>query len=109
MAAKQAPKKETPKKEIADEVIEPVMTEHEEKDNFEQLQDVQVTLSMELGQTWKTLDEVTEIGDQSLIELDKQVGDPVDVFINGKLFARGEVVTISENFGVHLTEIVGKV
>ena len=102
MAAKQAPKKE-----VADDIVEKAVAE--QKDNFDQLQDVNVTLSMELGQTSTTLDEITEIGEQSLIELDKQVGDPVDVFINGKLFARGEVVTVSENIGVRLTEIIGKV
>ena len=49
------------------------------------------------------------MGEQSLVELDKQVGDPVDILVNGKLFARGEVVTVSENFGVRITEIMGSV
>ena len=47
--------------------------------------------------------------EQSLIELDKSVGDPVDLLVNGELFARGEVVTVSENFGVRITELVNPV
>ena len=49
------------------------------------------------------------LGEQSLVELDKQVGDPVDILVNNKLFARGEVVTVSENFGVRITELVSRV
>ena len=56
-----------------------------------------------------TLDAALDIGEQSLIELDKQVGDAVDIMINGQLFARGEVVTVDENFGVRITEIVQEI
>ena len=71
-----------------------------------QVEDVLVTVSMELGRNRMTLDELLNIGDQSLIELDKLVGEPIDVLLNGKVFARGEVVTVSENFGVRVTEIL---
>jgi flagellar motor switch protein FliN/FliY len=69
--------------------------------------DVDVTLSVELGRHQLTLDDALDLGDQSLMELDRQVGDPVDIRLNGRLFARGEVVTGNEHFGVRLTEIVG--
>ena len=72
---------------------------------FDHLEGVQVTLSMELGQTEMTLDEVTEMSDQSLVELDKSVGDPVDIMINGQPFGKGEVVTVGEYFGVRITDI----
>ena len=72
---------------------------------FDHLEGVKVTLSMELGQTEMTLDEVTEMSDQSLVELDKTVGDPIDILINGRPFGRGEVVTVGENFGVRITDI----
>ena len=62
-------------------------------------------LSVEIGQSSITLDEALNIGDQSLVELDKKVGDSVDILLNGRLFARGQVVTVSENFGVRITEI----
>ena len=79
------------------------------RDNLELLEDMPVSVVIELGRTRQTLEEAVSLGEQSLIELDKQVGEPVDILINGKLFAHGEVVTVSENFGVRLTEIVGPV
>lgn len=74
--------------------------------NIERLMDVRLTVTIELGRTRDTLEKVMEYGDQSLIELDKTVGEPVDVMVNGELFARGEVVTVSENFGVRILELV---
>ena len=70
------------------------------------LPDVPVTVSMELGRTMTTLNEMLSIGEQSLIEMDRRVGDPIDIFLNGTLFARGEVVTVNENFGVRVTEVL---
>ena len=77
--------------------------------NIARLMDVNLRVTIELGRTQKTLEDVLNLGEQSLVELDKQVGDPVNVLVNGKLFARGEVVTVSENFGVRITEIMGNV
>ncbi len=77
--------------------------------NIARLMDVNLRVTIELGRTQKTLEDVLNLGEQSLVELDKQVGDPVNVLVNGKLFARGEVVTVSENFGVRITEIMGSV
>ena len=74
--------------------------------NIERLMDVRLTVTIELGRTRKIIQDVMELGDQSLIELEKTVGEPVDVLVHGELFARGEVVTVSENFGVRVTELV---
>lgn len=74
--------------------------------NIERLMDVELTVTIELGRTRKTIQKVMEYGDQSLIELERTVGEPVDVRVNGEIFARGEVVTVSENFGVRITELV---
>ena len=83
------------------------MAEEEKKDTTgSRLPDVPVTVSMGLGRTVKPLNEVLSIGEQSLIELDKRVGDPIDVSLNGTLFARGEVVVVNENFGVRVTELL---
>ncbi len=79
-----------------------------EADNLEQLQDMEVEVSIELGRQKLTLDQALALGQQSLLELDKVVGEPVEVRLNGKLFARGEVITVSENFGVRLTEILSE-
>ena len=83
-------------------------TKPEATSNLSQMQDVRVTVSMELGRAEMTLDEILQVGEQSLIELQKGYGEPVDILLNGKLFARGEVVTVQENFGVRVTEIVGR-
>ncbi|MFH1570054.1 MAG: FliM/FliN family flagellar motor switch protein [Gemmatimonadota bacterium] len=72
----------------------------------EALDALPVTLTIELGRARIALDHALGIGEQSLIELDKAVGEPVDVLLNGRPFARAEVVTVGEYFGVRLTEIV---
>ena len=77
--------------------------------NIARLMDVNLNVTVELGRTKKTLEHVMNYGEQSLVELDKQVGDPIDILVNGKVFARGEVVTVSENFGVRITELVTRV
>ena len=74
--------------------------------NIARLMDVRLMVTIELGRTKKTVQEVLDLGEQSLIELDKSVGEAVNILVNGKLFARGEVVTVSENFGVRITELV---
>ncbi len=76
--------------------------------NISQVQDIDVEVSVEVGRSTITLDQALEMGEQSLMELNRHVGEPVDVRLNGKLFARGEVVVVSENFGVRLTEIIGQ-
>ena len=76
--------------------------------NLAHLQDVTVTLSVELGRTEKTLEELVVMDEQSMVETDKNVGDPIDVMLNGKLFARGEVITVGEYFGVRVTEVIGQ-
>jgi len=74
--------------------------------NISMLMDVQMQLSVELGRTHKNISEILGFGEGSIIELDKLAGEPVDVLVNGKLIAKGEVVVIDENFGVRVTEIV---
>jgi len=68
--------------------------------------DVYMQLSVELGRTRKKISEILSFGEGSILELDKLAGEPVDVLVNGKLIAKGEVVVIDENFGVRITEIV---
>ncbi len=77
-------------------------------DNLDLLDDLPLTLSIELGRSRATIEETLALGRQSLIQLGKQVGGPVDLLLNGRLFARGEVVTVDEHFGVRITQIVGR-
>ncbi|QTA38759.1 flagellar motor switch phosphatase FliY [Thermosipho ferrireducens] len=75
-------------------------------ERLQALLDIPLNVVVELGKTKLTLKQVMELSIGSLIELDKLTGEPVDIIVNGKLIARGEVVVIDENFGVRITEIV---
>jgi flagellar motor switch protein FliN/FliY len=68
--------------------------------------DIPVRVTVELGKTRKNISEILSMTTGSVIELDKMAGEPVDVLVNGKLIARGEVVVIDENFGVRITEVL---
>lgn len=68
--------------------------------------DVPLKVTVELGRTRMQIRDVLELGKGSVVELDKLAGEPVDLLVNGKLIARGEVVVIDENFGVRVTDIV---
>ena len=74
--------------------------------NLELLMDVDMQLTVELGKTRRQVREILQLGEGSIIELDKLAGEPVDVMVNHQLIAKGEVVVIDENFGVRITEIV---
>lgn len=77
--------------------------------NIDLIMDVPLQLTVELGKTKKTIKEILELGPGSIIELDKLAGEPVDLLINGKLIAHGEVVVIDENYGVRVTDIVSPI
>ncbi len=82
---------------------------HKKDDNnFDILMDIPLQVTVELGRTKKYIKEILELTSGSIIELDKLAGEPVDVYVNQKLIAKGEVVVIDENFGVRITEIVNK-
>lgn len=68
--------------------------------------DVPLQVTVELGRTKKRIRDILELATGSIIELDKLAGEPVDILVNGKLLAKGEVVVIDENFGVRITDIV---
>jgi len=68
--------------------------------------DVPVSLSVEIGRATMTVRETLGIGPGSLITLNKLAGEPVDLLVNGKRIARGEVVAIDEQFGLRVTEVV---
>ena len=68
---------------------------------------VNLDVSVEIGRTKRKIKEITEFGQGTVIELEKQAGAPVDIVVNGQLLAHGDVVVIGDNFGVRITEIVG--
>jgi flagellar motor switch protein FliN/FliY len=78
----------------------------QERRNIDLILDVPLEISVVLGRTKKTIKEILELGPGSLVELDKLTEEPVEILVNGKKVALGEVVVIDENFGVRITSIV---
>ena len=74
--------------------------------NMDLIMDVPLDISVVLGRTKKSIEEILNLGTGSLIELDKLAEEPVEILVNGKQIALGEVVVIDENFGVRITSIV---
>lgn len=70
------------------------------------LLDVQLDLSVELGRTRMSIQELLGLGPGSVIELDKLAGEPLDILVNDRLIARGEAVVMNDKFGVRITDIV---
>lgn len=68
--------------------------------------DIPLSLTVELGKSRMMIAELLQLGQGSVIELNKLAGEPMDVFVNQRLIARGEVVVVNEKFGVRLTDIV---
>ena len=75
--------------------------------NMDLLMGVSLDVTVEIGSAKRKIKEVIEFGQGTVIELDKQAGAPVDIVVNGRLLARGDVVVIDDNFGVRITEILG--
>ena len=76
------------------------------RSGVELILDVQMQVAVELGRTTMQVKDLLALGPGSVVELDKQSGEPVEVVVNNKMVARGEVVVIDENFGVRITEII---
>lgn len=74
--------------------------------NFGLLMDVSMQLTVELGRTERKIKDILGMSEGTIITLDKLAGEPVDILVNGKIVAKGEVVVIDENFGVRITEII---
>lgn len=77
-----------------------------DRKNIGLLMDVPLQITVELGRTAKKIREILEFGQGSIVELDKLAGEPVDILVNGKAIAKGEVVVIDESFGVRITDII---
>ncbi|GAB5403990.1 MAG: flagellar motor switch protein FliN [Aureliella sp.] len=78
-----------------------------EKCSIELLRDVDLDLKIELGRTHMVLEEVLKLRQGSVVTLDKLAGDPVDLFVNGRLVAKGEILVLNDNFCVRIAELMG--
>jgi flagellar motor switch protein FliN len=73
--------------------------------NFRLLQDVDVKLTVEIGSTSLKLRELLSLGESSVVELDRQANELLEIFVNGTLIGRGEVVTVGDRFGIRISEL----
>ncbi|MEC1260877.1 flagellar motor switch phosphatase FliY [Bacillus swezeyi] len=117
-----SPKKEpAPKRQGTTKVSEPVQVTPAEfasfdsqaeaqphLNNLDMLMDIPLSVTVELGRTNRSVKEVLELSSGSIIELDKLAGEPVDILVNQRVVAKGEVVVIDENFGVRVTDILSQ-
>ena len=78
----------------------------EGRSNIDFLLDVPLGVSVELGRTKIVIRDMLQLGPGSVLELDKMIGEPLDLLVNDKLIARGEVVVFDENFGIRITDII---
>lgn len=88
--------------------FEPMQSAGTENRNLNLLMDIPLQVTVELGRTKRSIKEILELSSGSIIELDKLAGEPVDILINRKIVAKGEVVVIDENFGVRVTDIISQ-
>lgn len=77
-----------------------------QKENIDLIMDVPLEVTVELGRTSKSIQEILDFAPGTIIELNKIAGEPIDILVNGKYVAKGEVVVIEESFGIRITEIV---
>ena len=77
-----------------------------EVEGLDMLMDVNLRVKIELGRTRMLVEDVLKLGEGSVVELDKLAGDPVDVYANDRLVARGEVLVLNDNFCVRVAELV---
>jgi flagellar motor switch protein FliN/FliY len=79
---------------------------YQQKENMGIIMDVPLEISVELGRTHKKISDILEFSPGTVLELDKLAGEPIDIIVNGKFVAKGDVVVIDENFGIRITEII---
>ena len=92
--------------EIEYAALEATGVAEEEAADLHRLEDVPVELAVEIGRTRMTIGETLGLGPGSIVSLNRLAGEPVDLLVNGKRIARGEVVVIDEEFGLRITEVV---
>ena len=77
-----------------------------QQENIDLIKDVPLEVTVELGRTSKSIKDILEFAPGTIVELNKIAGEPIDILVNGKNVAKGEVVVIEESFGVRITEII---
>lgn len=101
---------QTPLEPDSDVTAPPEETsEPPESPNLDLILDIPLEISVELGRTKMIINDLLQLGQGSVIELNKLAGEPLEILINHKLIARGEVVVVNEKFGIRLTDIISPI
>lgn len=87
----------------------PAFDDADPQTRIDLLGDVNLNVTIELGRTEMLVEDVLRLGSGSVVELDKLAGDPVDVYVNNRLIARGEVLVLNDNFCIRISEIVANI
>jgi flagellar motor switch protein FliN len=95
--------------EPLDDEITPQVQLEERMKKLEMILDIPLKVSVELGRTKMLVNDLLQLGQGSVIELSKLAGEPLEVLVNEKLVARGEVVVVNEKFGIRLTDIISPI
>ena len=93
---------------MSDEVIPTAQLGETDNSNItlDAVSDIPVNVSVVLGKTQMQVNQLLKLGRGAVIELDRKVGEPIDIFVNNRLVARGEVVVVEDKIGVTMTEII---
>jgi len=95
------------REEIQEEVSEDLGESAEiEKSDLQLILDIPLNVSVEFGKVRMIVNDLIQLGQGSIVELNKSVGDALEIYVNGKLVARGEVVVVDEKFGIRVTDII---
>ncbi|MFW5731531.1 MAG: flagellar motor switch protein FliN [Desulfonatronovibrionaceae bacterium] len=100
---------ETKEPDFKDMTIEAKQKSDSPKRDLDFILDIPLTVTAQLGSTQLLINELLQLGQGSVIELNKLAGEPLEINVNGKLVARGEAVVINEKFGVRLTDIISPI
>jgi flagellar motor switch protein FliN/FliY len=91
---------------MADDTTEALGVEADDNITLEAVSDIPVSISVVLGKTTMQVQQLLKLGRGAVVELDRKVGEPVDILVNNRMVARGEVVVVEDKIGVTMTEII---
>lgn len=92
--------------EAAEEVAAAVVEANPKERTIDFIMDVPLAVTVEVGRARMTIQDLLQLGQGSVVELEKLAGEPLDIFINGRIVAKGEAVIINEKFGVRILDII---
>ena len=100
------PNEQTPQETVSFEEVTPSPTVETRKKDIDAIYDIPVQISAVLGKSTMQVSQLLKLGRGAVVELDRKVGEAIDIYVNNRLVARGEVVVVEDKLGITMTEIV---